>query len=97
MEKPFAENSKDLLVLDSRYLADPAVIDTIVRSNLLDNQYVVNQIKPITNPLKRNNLLLFNREVNQEHNYNCHQCSLFSGLYIASEIRNGYLDQVFLA
>ena len=29
MGNPFAENSKDLLVLDSRDLADPAVIDTL--------------------------------------------------------------------
>ena len=29
MGNPFAENSKDLLVLDSRDLAHPAVIDTL--------------------------------------------------------------------
>ena len=29
MRNPFAENSKDLLVLDSRDLADPAVIDML--------------------------------------------------------------------
>ena len=66
---PFAENSKDLLVLDSRDLADPAVIDTLRQIKSLGqeqydtyvNERLVNQTKPITDPIKRNNLPLFSR------------------------------------
>ena len=69
MENPFAENSKDLLVLDSRDLADPAVIDTLRHIKSLGqeqydtyvNERLVNQTKPITDPIKRNNLPLFSR------------------------------------
>ena len=52
---PFAENSKDLLVLDSRNLADPAVIDTLREIKSLGqeqydtyvNERLVNQTKPM--------------------------------------------------
>ena len=57
---------KDLLVLDSRHLA---VINTVREIEKLGQEqhdsYVherlVNQTKPITDPIKRNNLLLFSR------------------------------------
>ncbi|KAK2170044.1 hypothetical protein NP493_1165g00003 [Ridgeia piscesae] len=69
MGNPFAENSKDLFVLDSRDLADPAVIDTLRQIKSLGqeqydtyvNERLVNQTKPITDPMKRNNLPLFSR------------------------------------
>ena len=69
MGNPSAEISNDLLVLDSRDLADPAVIDTLRQIKSLGqeqydtyvNERVVSQTKPITDPIKRNNLPLFNR------------------------------------
>ena len=69
MGNPFAENSKDLLVLDSRSLADPAVIDTWRQIKSLGqeqydtyvNERLVNQTKPITDPININNLPLFSR------------------------------------
>ena len=110
MGNPFAENSKDLLVLDSRDLADPAVIDTLRQIKSLGqeqydtyvNERLVNQTKPITDPIKRNNLLLFSRPPVREKSRAQLQrsslkndCSLFSRLYIASQIRSGDLDQFF--
>ena len=61
MGNPFAENSKDLLVLDSRDLADPAVIDTLRQIKSIGqeqydtyvNERLVNQTKPITDPIKK--------------------------------------------
>ena len=38
MGNPFAENSKDLLVLDSRDFADPAVIDTLRQIKFLGQE-----------------------------------------------------------
>ena len=110
MGNPFAENSKDLLVLDSRDLADPAVIDTLRQIKSLGqeqydtyvNERLVNQTKPITDPINRNNLLLFSRQPEREKSRAQLQwsslnndCSLFSRLYIASQIRSGDLDQFF--
>ena len=110
MGNPFAENSKDLLVLDSRDLADPAVIDTLRRIKSLGqeqydtyvNECLVNQTKPITDPIKRNNLPLFSRPPVREKSRAQPQrsslkndCFLFSRLYIASQIRSGDLNQFF--
>ena len=110
MGNPFAENSNDLLVLDSRDLADPAVIDTLRQIKSLGqeqydtyvNERLVNQTKPITDPIKRNNLLLFSRPPVREKSRAQLQrsslnngCSLFSRLYIASQIRSGDLGQFF--
>ena len=110
MGNPFAENSKDLLVLDSRNLADPAVIDTWRQIKSLGqeqydtyvNERLVNQTKPITDPINRNNLPLLSRPSVREKSRAQLQrsslkndCSLFSRLYIASQIRSGDLDQFF--
>ena len=101
MGNPFAENSKDLFVLDSRDLADPAVIDTLRQIKSLGqeqydtyvNKRLVNQTKPITDPMKRNNLPLFSRPPVREKSRAQlqrsslkNECSLFSRLYIASQI-----------
>ena len=107
---PFCENSSDLLVLDTRDLADTAVIDTLKQIEKLgQDQYdayvserLVNQTKPITDPIKRNNLPLFSRPPVREKSRSQHQlsslkndCSLFSRLYIASQIRDGDLEEFF--
>lgn len=110
MGNPFCDDSKDLLVLDSRDLADPAVINTVREIEKLGQEqhhsYVherlVNQTKPITDTIKRNNLPLFSRppvriksrtqlQVSSLKN----DCSLFSRLFIASQIRDGDLDEFF--
>ena len=110
MGNPFAENSKDLLVLDSRDLADPAVIDTLRQIKSLGqeqydtyvNERLVNQTNLITDSMKRSNLPLFSRPPMREKSRAQLQlsslkndCSLFSRLYIASQIRRYDLDQFF--
>ena len=110
MGNPFAENSKDLLVLDSRDLADPAVIHMLRQIKSLGqeqydtyvNERLVNQTKPITDPIKRNNLPLFSRppvreksRVQLQLSLLKNDCSLFSRFYIASQIRSGDLNQCF--
>lgn len=110
MGNPFCENSSDLLVLDSRDLADAAVIDTVNQIEKLgQDQYeayvserLVNQTKNITDPIKRNNLPLFSRPPIREKTRSQQQlssmkndCSLFSRLYIAAQIRDGDLDEFF--
>ena len=99
-----------MLVLDSRNLADPAVIDTWRQIKSLGqeqydtyvNERLVNQTKPITDPINRNNLPLFSRppvrdksRAQLQRSSLKNDCSLFSRLYIASQIRSGDLDQFF--
>ena len=107
MGNPFSENSSDL---DSRDIADAAPADTLDQIEKLGlDQYetyvserLVNQMVPITDPIKRNNLHLFSRpSVRQKSSKELqlsslkNNCSLFSRLYIASQIRNSDLDEFF--
>jgi len=107
---PFSEDSGDLLILDSSDLVDPAVIDTARHIEKLGqdqyNMYVtehrVNQTKHIYEPIKRNNLPLFSWPPAQHKSKGQQQltslkndCSLFSRLYIASQIRDGDLSEFF--
>ena len=110
MGNPFCDDSSDLLVLDSRDLADPAVTNTVRQIEKLGqeqyNTYVderlVNQTKPITDSIRRNNLPLFSRSPVREKSRTQLQvsslkndCSLFSRLFIASQMRDGDLDDFF--
>ena len=110
MGNPFAEYSSDLLVLNSRDVVDTAVADTVRQMEKLGlEQYetfveerLVNQTVPITEPIERNNLHLFSRPPVREKSMKQLQmsslkndCSLFSRLYIVSQIRHGDLDEFF--
>lgn len=91
-------------------MADPAVINTVRHIEKLGqeqydtyvNERLVNQTKPITDPIKRNNLPLFSRPpVRQKSRTQLqvsslkNDCSLFSRLFIASQTRAGDLDEFF--
>ena len=110
MGNPFCESSSDLLVLDSRNIADSAVADTVFLIEKLGldqyktyvNEWLVTQTVPISDPIKRNNLYLFSRRPARGKSSKQLQlsslksnCSLFSRLYIASQTCNGDLDEFF--
>ena len=104
MGNPFCESSSDLLVLDSRIIADSAVADTVFQIEKLGldkyeayvNERPVPTTVPISDPIKRNNLHLFSQPPIREKSSKQLQllslksnCSLFSRLYIASQTHNG--------
>ncbi len=106
---PFLEDSEDLLV-DSRNIVDTALSDTFKDIEQLGlDQYetyveerLVKQTKAIADPIKRNNLHLFSRPpVHKKSSKQLqllslkNNCSHFSRLYIASQTRNGDLDDFF--
>lgn len=110
MGNPFTENSDDLLALDSRDIADSAVVNTIRQIESIGkeqyNSYVterlVDRSKPITEPIKRNKLQLFRTptvakksKAQQKVSSLKNDCSLFSRLYVSCQIRNGDLDEFF--
>ena len=107
----FAEYSSDLHAMYSRDIVDTAVADTVRQMKKLGlKQYdtyvegrLVNQTVPITDPIKRNNLHLFSRPpVREKSRTHLHMSSLennfslFSRLYIASQIYHGDLDEFYL-
>ena len=110
MGNPFTEESSDLLVLDSRNIADAAVADTVQQIEQIGvEQYeayvderLVNQRMPISDSIKCNNLHLFSRPLVKGKSNKQQQipslknnCSLFSRLYIPSQVHDGDLDQLF--
>ena len=80
MGNPCCDESNDLLVLASRGLADPVICTPLRHIKMLgQEQYernvderLVNQSKPIADPIKRNNLSLFSRELSQRRSFTCH-------------------------
>ena len=110
MGNPFTEDSSDLLVLDSRNIADVAVANTVQQIEQLGiKQYeayveerLVKQSTPILDPIKCNNLHLFSQpplkgKSNKQQQVSSlkNNCSLFSRLYIASQVHDGDLDELF--
>ena len=106
----FLENSSDILVLDSRNIADTAVASTVQQIEKLgSDQYqtfvrerLVERTKAITDPIKHNCLPLFSWPPVTEKSGKQLQvstlknnCSLFSRLYIASQVCSGNLDEFF--
>lgn len=107
---PFLESSDDLLVLDTRDIADRAVVDTLYKIEALGlEQYntfvkerLVERVKPLDDTISKNNLRLFSTpkkrlktkaqemmaEIKSDRN-------LFSRLYVASQVRDGNLDEFF--
>lgn len=69
MGNPFTDESNDLLVLDTRDLADPSVVNTVCNLKKIgQEQYdtfvterLVAQTRLINDPIKRNNFPLFSR------------------------------------
>ena len=110
MGNPFCETSPDLIVLDTRDVADALVADMVHKIAACgQDQYesyvkerLISKTNAITDPLKRNNLPLFSRPPVKQKSTKQMQvstlksnCSLFSRLYVASQIRSGDLDDFF--
>ena len=110
MGNPFNDESKDLLVLDSRDIADPLVVDAMrnlkktgqEHYNTFVTERLVTQTTPVYDPINRNKFPLFSRPPVREKSRAKHQllslkgdCSLFSSLYISCQTRDGDLDDFF--
>ena len=104
---PFLESSSDLLVLDTKGITNEAVIDTVNKieeMGLNMNEFLVDRTKPLDDVIKKNVLCLFSMltkrqktktqaivaEIKSDRN-------LFSRVYVACQVRDGNLDEFFLA
>lgn len=110
MGNPFLETGPDLLVLDNRDLAHPAVVNSVRRIEALGSeQYemfkkerLIECTVPITDTLSKNKLPLFRSpppKMQSKHKFQLaslkSDCSLFSRLYISCQTREGDLDNFF--
>ncbi len=110
MGNPFLENSKDLMVLDTRDIMDASVGETVRNAETLGNeQYeefvderLIQGKVPITEVISKNKLALFSRPPVKRISKQKIQiaslksdCALFSRLYVACQTRDGDLDTFF--
>lgn len=107
---PFMEWSGDLLVLDTRDIAEPAVVATVRGIQKIgQDQYdsyvtdrLVDRTSPVSYPISKNNLALFSTPAKRTPSKGTQMltslksdCSLFSRLYIACQTRDGDLENFF--
>ena len=110
MGNPFMEESEDLLVLDSRDVADPAIVQTVSEIEKTgQDQYdkymterVIERNTPVFDPISKNQMPFFSRptssgpsKTKQISTSPKSDCTLFSRLYIATQTRHGDLDNFF--
>ena len=110
MGNPFMEENEDLLVLDSRDIADPAIVQTVReiektgqdQYNKYMTERVVERTIPVSDPINRNKMPLFSKpplrapsKSKQIVTSLKNDCALFSRLYIACQTREGNLDNFF--
>ena len=111
MRNPFLEESKDLLVLDTRDIVDTSVAETVRKIEELGKTqfkaFVADRLEKQTvslfEPIKRNNLALFSSPPPSKAKSSDKMqiaslksnCSLFSPLYISCQVRDGDLEAFF--
>ena len=111
MGNPFLEESKDLLVLDTRDIVDTSVAETVRKIEELGKTqfkaFVADRLEKQTvslfEPIKRNNLALFSSPPPSKAKSSDKMqiaslksnCSLFSRLYISCQVRDGDLEAFF--
>ena len=83
MGNPFLDDNNNLLVLDTRYIVNPRVIDAIhtlektgqQQYHIFVTEPCVTQSQPVKDPIKRNNFPLFSRPPVWEKQREKHQLS----------------------
>ena len=107
---PFEEDSQDLLVLDTKEIADPAVIETVRNAKQIgqdqfeafSKECIVDRTKSIEEAIHRNKLPLFATKRgpklpkgNQQVKSLKNDVALFARLYIGCQTRDGNLEEFF--
>ena len=106
---PFEEKSQDLLVLDTKEIADPAVVKTVSNAKCIGHdqfdaftkERLIDRTKSIDDTIHRNKLPLFGTPASKaskgKQQLNSLKCDveLFSRLYISCQTRDGNLEEFF--
>ena len=107
---PFEDESEDLLVLDSKEIADPSAVEAVKKAQKIGQQQfqtftkvcLVERTKPIDDTIHRNRLKLFvgsrtktASKEKQQLKLTKSDVELFSRLYITCQKRDGNLEDFF--
>ena len=106
---PFMEESKELLVPDTKDIACPEALKTLCEVEVVGKQQsdtfvkecLVERTKSLYDPIKKNKLHLFSTpapkqsKASQQVSSIKSNCALFARLYISCQSRDGDLDEFF--
>ncbi|KAK3735626.1 hypothetical protein QZH41_007395 [Actinostola sp. cb2023] len=107
---PFMEEGKDLIAIHTKDVMDAAVVSTVQNVRKIGEEQFqtfikerfIDRSKPITYPLKKNNLPTFSTQSKKVISKDKakvqvlkEDCQLFSRLYIACQSRDGNLEEFF--
>ena len=109
MGKPFWDTSGDLLILDIRVVAEVAVVDSVSKMKKLGEDQreffkkrLVDSTNTVNEAIPKNKLCLFSRHLVKQKSHAQqqllslkHDRNLFSTLYIACQVCDADLDNVF--
>ena len=109
LRNPCEKMSQEMIVLDTKEIADPAVLKTVRHAKRIGQeqfdaftkQCLVDETKPIDETIHRNKLTLFSTTAPKpsrgKQQFNSLKCDveLFSRLYIGCQSRDGNLDKCF--
>ena len=107
---PFTEESENLMAIHTKDIMDDSVVATVKNARkigeeqfcLFVKERLIDRSKPVTDPLKKNNLPTFSTPTKKAVSKDQakvkllkEDCSLFGRLCIACQTRDGYLDEFF--
>ena len=106
---PFTEESENLMAIHTKDIMDDSVVATVKNAHkigeeqfcLFVKETFIDRSKPVTDPLKKNNLPTFSttrRAASKDQakfKLLKEDSSLFGRLYIACQTRDGNLDEFF--
>ena len=110
LSNPFMEAGPYLMMIHTKDIMDDAVVSTVNNARttgeeqftLFQRERLVERSRPVSDPLKKNNLSTFTMATKKNVSKNKAQvnvlkedCSLFSRLYIACQVRDGNLEEFF--
>lgn len=110
MGNPFEEESQDLVILDSKDIAGPAAVETVMNAKRIGQEQfkaftrecLLDRTKAVDNPIPRNKLKVFSTSTPRSQSKGQQQLTsvkndreLFARLYIGCQTRDGNLEEFF--
>ena len=110
MGNPFEEESQDLVILDTKNIASPAAVETVMNAKRIGQEQfeafirecLLDRTKAVDDPIPRNKLKVFSTSTPRSQSKGQQQLAsvkndreLFAHLYIGCQTRDGNLEEFF--
>jgi len=110
MGNPFAEESQDVVILDTKDIVGPAAVETMMNAKRIGQEHfeaftrecLLDRTKAVDDPISRNKLKVFSTSTPRNQSKGQQQLAfvkndgeLFARLYIGCQTRDGNLEEFF--